>query len=62
MLSTQDQEKIVQQLRDREWRLSNLYYIVDEKSQKIPFRPNLIQTRIRKERTDKISVILKYRQ
>jgi len=44
------------------WRLTNLYFIVNEAWETIKFIPNKIQTRILKEKWDFRDIILKYRQ
>lgn len=46
---------------DREWRLQNLYYIVDKQGQQTLFSPNLIQQIINKS-TSRRKMILKSRQ
>lgn len=61
-LTEAQQEDIVRKLKDKEWRLKNLYFIIDEKWNKIPFTPNTIQKRIREERKNRKAIILKYRQ
>lgn len=55
-------EQIVKCFTDFEWRLKNLYHIVNESWETILFKPNFIQSRILKERSDYRDVILKYRQ
>lgn len=48
-------------LYDREWRLSNLYYIVDKQGNKTLFKPNPIQAIVNKSNS-KRKMILKARQ
>lgn len=60
-------EEIVAKLGDRMWRIENLYYIVNEEGEKIPFKPNFIQREIIQalflEDDDYLRhIILKYRQ
>lgn len=60
-----DKEKIqqIQQcFSSFEWRINNLYYIVDEVWETIRFHPNDIQKRILDERSNFRDIILKYRQ
>lgn len=58
---------IVKHLWDKQWRIENLYYIVNEDGEKIEFKPNFIQKEIIKwifEADDDYirQIILKYRQ
>lgn len=39
-----DEETLQNHLSDRKWRMNNLYYIKDEKGNKVLFRPNSTQT------------------
>lgn len=55
-------EEIGEKIHNKDWRMNNLYFIVNEKGEKIPFTMNLIQSRIHKEKRGKKVVILKYRQ
>jgi hypothetical protein len=55
-------KKIEQHFIDKNWRLNNLYYIVNEQGETILFKPNTIQQSIIREATDVRDIILKYRQ
>ena len=52
---------LVEKLCNREWRLNNLYYIVDKRGQKTLLRPNCIQAIVNSS-TSKRKMILKARQ
>lgn len=54
-------DELEEALSEPEWRINNLYYIVDEYGQKIMFKLNEIQQRISKCYAKKRN-ILKYRQ
>jgi len=56
------QWKIEQLFSNFSWRLENLYFIVDENGDTIPFKPNAIQREILNGRSDFRDIILKYRQ
>ena len=58
---------VVETMSDQNWRLENLYFIVNEDGEKIQFDPNFIQREIMKEilfaDDDYLRhIILKYRQ
>lgn len=55
-------EEIIRCFSDFDWRLRNLYYIVNEAWQTILFNPNFIQSRILAEKSGYRDAILKYRQ
>lgn len=61
-LTPEEEKEIVARLRDKHWRMNNLYYIVNEAWQKVPFRFNMIQSRIHREKRGKRNIMLKYRQ
>src|SRR3990167_5875615 len=48
-------------LKDKSWRLSHLYKIVDKRQQQVPFRPNAIQRAITRV-TNNRKMVLKARQ
>lgn len=48
-------------LKDKQWRLNNLYYIVDKNSKKIKFKENTVQKRLSSNNSKK-KIILKARQ
>ena len=56
------QWKIEQLFSNFAWRLENLYFIVNEDGDTIPFKPNAIQREILNSRSDFRDIILKYRQ
>ena len=56
------QWKIEQLFSNFSWRLENLYFIVNEDGETIPFKPNMIQRSILNGRSDFRDTILKYRQ
>lgn len=45
-LSEEKVQFIIEHLSDQNWRINNLYFIVDEDWNKIPFKPNFIQRKI----------------
>ena len=53
--------KLYEKFRDPNWRLLNLYSIIDKESNKIPFRENCVQKRINESKA-KRKMILKARQ
>lgn len=57
----QDYQELREKLSDREWRLSNLYYIKDKSGRKIKFKPNWAQRKLY-ENIWYFNVILKARQ
>lgn len=61
-LTPAEEAEIVRQLSSKEWRMNNLYKIVDEQGSVVPFKFNMIQARIHKEKSGKRNIILKYRQ
>lgn len=52
---------LVELLKDRDWRLRNLYWIVDKNGNKVRFKPNATQVRLLK-RLKKRNLVLKSRQ
>lgn len=48
-------------IKDQWWRLNNLYWIIDEKGNKVRFRPNAVQARLYNEQWY-LNIILKSRQ
>ena len=54
-------EELLRSLADKEWRLSNLYWIVDKRGQRVLFQPNGMQRQLFSELHGK-DVILKARQ
>lgn len=55
--------EVVDQFSDLRWRLSNLYWIIDEKGKELPFKPNGVQDRLLDEiQRHPLHVILKARQ
>jgi hypothetical protein len=54
-------EELVDLLSDKQWRMHNLYYVLTNTSQTVPFHPNHAQQRFQESRTDQ-DVILKARQ
>jgi len=55
-------EELEERLSFKEWRMNNLYSIVLEDGNIVPFLANEIQKRIRAEKSGKKDIILKYRQ
>lgn len=58
---SKDERELWQNLKDRDWRLSNLYYIKDKRGKKVLFKPNWAQKYVLKNLWF-FSVILKARQ
>jgi hypothetical protein len=58
---TKNDEKFLEQISDREWRLANLYKIVDKSGNRVFLRENNIQKAVRREKS-KRKRILKARQ
>lgn len=56
-----DRERLKKLLRDRWWRLNNLYWIIDEKAQKVLFRLNNVQKNLYNSLWY-LNIILKSRQ
>jgi hypothetical protein len=54
-------EKLVELLKDRDWRLRNLYWIVDKNGNKVRFNPNRTQRRLL-AKLAKRNLVLKSRQ
>lgn len=54
-------EELREKMADQMWRLSNLYYIVDERGEEVLFRPNWAQRKLFRE-FDYRNIILKARQ
>lgn len=54
-------KEMAEKLDSRLWRLNNLYYIIDKEGQRVLFRPNISQERLRQEMWWR-TVILKARQ
>lgn len=61
-LSLTEELEIIQKLSSKEWRMNNLYKIVNEHGRVVPFTFNMIQSRIHNEKKGKRNIILKYRQ
>ena len=61
-ITPQEEQEIVDKLSSKSWRMNNLYYVVNELGQTVPFRFNSIQARIQKEASRYRDIILKYRQ
>jgi hypothetical protein len=56
-----EEKFILERLSDQEWRLSNLYYIINKAGEKVLFKPNAVQRRFLKTYANR-NVILKSRQ
>ena len=50
-----------QKISDRDWRISNLYYITDKKGNRVKFKPNWAQ-RVFIKTCHNLNIILKVRQ
>jgi hypothetical protein len=60
-ISNEQQLKLIEKLKDKHWRMNNLYYIKDKQGQKVLFKFNHVQDEYQKNKHNR-NIILKARQ